>query len=143
MFLKKKFKRAMVFCNTKLKAHNIAEFLKSNRLNSESLSGALDQSERLNHLNLFKEGKIKILVTTDIAARGLHIEQVDIIVNYDVPTRNEFYVHRIGRTGRTGKKGYSLTFICPEDVDRFYNIEFEFELKNVREIEMDSLGNSN
>ncbi len=133
IFSKKRFKRAMVFCNTKQKVYNISEFLQRNKFNAKLLSSDLEQTERLNHLNLFKDGKIRILVTTDVAARGLHIEKVDIIINYDVPTKEEFYIHRIGRTGRIDKKGYSLTFICPEDVDRFYNLEFEYELK-VKEI---------
>ncbi|MBT4540779.1 DEAD/DEAH box helicase [Candidatus Woesearchaeota archaeon] len=138
IFTKKKFKRAMIFCNTKVKSYDICEYLKENKFNAKSLNSDLRQEDRLNHLNLFKDGKIRILVTTDVAARGLHIEKVDIIINYDVPTREEFYVHRIGRTGRIDKKGYSLTFICPEDVDRFYNIEFEYELK-VKEIEKNSV----
>ena len=138
LFSKKRFKRAMVFCNTKLKSYSISEFLQEKKFNSRSLNSDLEQAERLNHLNLFKDGKIRILVTTDVAARGLHIENVDIIVNYDVPTKDEFYIHRIGRTGRTDKKGYSLTFICPEDVDRFYNLEFEFDL-SVAEIDKSSM----
>jgi superfamily II DNA/RNA helicase len=133
MFTKKKFKRAMVFCNTKVKSYDIYDFLQRNNINATSMNSDLEQVDRLNNLNLFKEGKIKVLVTTDVAARGIHIETVDIIVNYDVPTREEFYIHRVGRTGRLDKKGYALTFICPEDVDRFYNIEFEYELK-VKEI---------
>jgi len=133
---KKKFKRAMVFCNTRLKSTNIAAFLQKNKFDAKSLSGDLTQVERLNHLNLFKDGKIRILVTTDVAARGLQIENIDLIVNYDVPTKRELYVHRIGRTGRLDKEGYALTFICPEDVDRFHNIEFEYELK-VEEIDKD------
>lgn len=137
MLSKKKFKRVMIFCNTKQKSHNISSFFRTNKFNSQALHGGLEQPERLNHLNLFKDGKINILVTTDVAARGLHIEDVDIIVNYDVPTRQEFYVHRIGRTGRINQKGYSLTLICPEDVDRFYNIEFEYEL-SVVEIKKES-----
>ena len=126
---KRKFKRAMIFCNTKQKSYNIAKFLQDNKYKAKSLNSDLKQEERTNHLNLFKEGKIKILVATDIAARGLHIEQVDMIINYDVPTKSEFYVHRIGRTGRVDKNGYSLTLICPEDVDRFYNLEVEFGVR--------------
>ena len=128
---KRKFTRAMVFCNTKIKSYNISEFLQANNFNSKSLNSDLEQAERLNHLNLFKEGKIKILVTTDVAARGLHIENVDIIVNYDVPTKDDFYVHRIGRTGRIDKKGYSLTMICPEDVERFENISVKYGLDSI------------
>ena len=132
LFSQKNFKlakRGMIFCNTKIKSYDISKFLQDNKFNAKSLNSDLKQRERLNHLNLFKDGKIRILVTTDVAARGLHIENVDIIVNYDVPTNEEFYIHRIGRTGRIDKKGYSLTLICPEDVDRFYNIEFEYNLK--------------
>lgn len=136
IFSKKKFKRALIFCNTKQKSYNISKFFQNNDFNAKSLNSDLEHAERLNHLNLFKDGKIRILVATDIAARGLHIENVDIIVNYDVPTRDEFYIHRIGRTGRIDKKGYSLTLICPEDEDRFYNIEFKYEL-SVVEIDKD------
>ena len=93
------------------------------------MNSDLDQKDRQNYLNLFKQGQVSILIATDVAARGLHIANVDIVINYDVPTRDEFYIHRIGRTGRSGNKGYALTFICPEDEDRFDNIEFDYELK--------------
>ncbi len=128
---KRKFKRAMIFCNTKQKSYNISEFFQNNGFNSKSLSSDLDQGERLQHLNLFKEGKIKILVTTDVAARGIHVDKIDMVINYDVPTKNEFYVHRVGRTGRVDKDGYSLTLICPEDIKRFYNIEYLYDLQIV------------
>ena len=118
----------MVFCNTKQKSYNIAQFFQKNKFNAKSLSGDLEHKERQNHLNLFKAGKIKILVATDVASRGLHIETVDIIINYDVPTKEEFYVHRIGRTGRVDKKGYSLTLVCPEDVKRLSDIELKYDL---------------
>lgn len=129
LFNQKKFKRAIVFCNTKQKSSGISEYLENCGINSKSISSTLEQDERKQVLDLFKEGKIKVLVATDVASRGLHIEQVDIVVNYDVPTRDEFYVHRIGRTGRNDKMGYAITFICPEDIDRFDNIEFDYELK--------------
>ncbi len=125
----KKFRHAIVFCNTKIKTADVEEFLTERRFNAKTLNSDLEQKDRLNTLNLFKEGKIRILVTTDIAARGLHIENVDVIVNYDAPTRAEFYIHRIGRTGRGNAHGYALSLICPEDVDRFYNIEFDYNLK--------------
>ena len=129
LFLRKKFKRAMVFCNTKIKSADISEFLNRNNLKTRLLNSDLRQDDRLNTLNLFKEGKLKVLVVTDVAARGLHITDVDIIVNYDAPTRSEFYIHRIGRTGRGGKPGYALSFICPEDVERFALIESLYALK--------------
>lgn len=128
-FLKHKLKRALIFCNTKLKTEGISEFFQNRNFHIKPFSGALKQEERLNVLNLFKDGQIKALVTTDVAARGLHVENVDVIINYDVPTRDEFYVHRIGRTGRNDSKGYALTLICPEDEERFENIEFDYKLK--------------
>lgn len=128
-FKLRKFKRALVFCNTKVKSSGINKFLKDNGFNSSFMTGNLLQKERQDTLNLFKEGKIQILVTTDVAARGLHIESVDYVINYDIPTRAEFYVHRIGRTGRKNKKGYSLSFICPEDVDRFKILDHTYDLE--------------
>jgi len=97
------------------------------------MSGDLEQKERQHNLSLFKSGKVKVLVTTDVSARGLHIEGVDAVINYDVPTKDEFYVHRIGRTGRVDKEGYSLTFICEEDIPRFNRIDADYNLK-IKEI---------
>lgn len=126
---RKKFKRTIIFCNTKVKSYNINELLNENGFKSNFLNSDLDQVDRQNHLNQFKDSANDILVTTDIAARGLHIDTVDLVLNYDVPTNESFYVHRIGRTGRKDKKGHAITFVCPEDEDRFYNLEFEYELK--------------
>jgi ATP-dependent RNA helicase DeaD len=132
-FKENNYKKTMIFCNTKIKVAGITKFLKDNGFSVESLSSEFDQKDRENHLRRFKDGKTEILVTTDVAARGLHMIKVDCIINYDVPTRDEFYIHRIGRTGRTKENGYALTLICPEDDDRFANIEFEYEL-NVKEV---------
>ncbi|MFH1276498.1 MAG: DEAD/DEAH box helicase [Candidatus Woesearchaeota archaeon] len=127
-FSKKQFKRVMIFCNTKVKSYLISECLEKNKLKSKYINSDLEQNERQNRLNLFKDGKFNILVATDVAARGLHIENVDLIINYDAPTRAEFYIHRIGRTGRTNKKGYALSIICPEDEERFAKLEEDFQL---------------
>ncbi len=135
-FKDKKFKRAMIFVNRKSRTYTISESLTYNGYKAKYLNSDLEQRDRQERLNQFKEGSTEILVVTDIAARGLHIKDVDIIINYDVPTKREFYVHRIGRTGRKDKKGYALTIVCPEDDDRFANIEFEYEL-DVKEIKLD------
>lgn len=127
-FKEKSFGKAIVFCNTKIKSYNIADHLNDHGINARTLNSDFKQKERENNLNVFKDQKKSVLVTTDVAARGLHIENVDIVVNYDVPTRDEFYIHRIGRTGRNNKAGYSLTMICPEDEERYENIEFDYEL---------------
>ncbi|MFW6220131.1 MAG: DEAD/DEAH box helicase [Nanoarchaeota archaeon] len=127
-FKNKKIKKALVFCNTKNKCYTITNHLMQNKIHAKEMNSNLEQKERENHLNLFKSGKINVLVTTDVCARGIHIENVDCIINYDVPTKQEFYVHRIGRTARSGKSGYSLTFICKEDLERFENIKQEYNL---------------
>lgn len=129
----KKSKRVLIFCNTRAKCHGIAKFLTDNKFRVRAISSNLTQNERLKHLNLFKSGRIPVLVATDVAARGLHIDDVDLVINYDVPTRTEYYVHRIGRTGRTDKHGRSITFVCPEDAARFETIErlFELDVKDI------------
>ena len=123
------FKRIMIFCNRKDKTAEITRFLSEHHYRARELNSNLTQDERFNALNLFKDGKIHILVTSDVAARGIHIEKVDAVINYDVPTKPEFYIHRIGRTGRRDKNGYCLTLICPEDEDRFRNIEYNYGLE--------------
>ena len=118
----------MIFCNTKNKTADITLFLSKQGYRARELNSNLTQDERFNTLNLFKDGKIHVLATTDVAARGLQIEKVDAVVNYDAPTKAEFYVHRIGRTGRRDKAGYCVSLICPEDEDRFRIIEYNFGL---------------
>jgi ATP-dependent RNA helicase DeaD len=124
----KNFRRCLVFCNTKMKSNDIADYLNQFDFSARSINSNLTQDERNNALNLFKEGKVDVLVATDVAARGLHIENVDIVVNFDMPSRDEFYVHRIGRTGRVGKRGFALSIVCPEDEERFLRIKDKFEL---------------
>jgi len=125
----KSSERFIVFVNTKVKVDLISSFLTKNKILALPLKGDLEQNVRTNTLNSFKDCKIKVLVTTDVAARGIHIKNVNYVINYDVPTKSEFYVHRIGRTGRDGLVGNSLTLICPEDVDRFEEIEKIYNLE--------------
>lgn len=127
-FQGEEFERAIVFANTKAKVESISQYLSKHKLPAAMLSGNLEQKEREKVVRDFKAKKFAILVCSDVASRGLHIEDVDIVLNYDVPTRSEFYIHRIGRTGRNNKKGYALTFICPEDEPRFIEIENEYSV---------------
>ena len=128
-FSQNKFDRIIIFCNRKDTTAEITLFLSKHNYRARELNSNLTQDERFNTLNLFKDGRIHILVTSDVVARGIHIEKVDLVINYDVPTRPEFYIHRIGRTGRLDKGGYCLTLICPEDEDRFRSIEYNFGLE--------------
>ncbi len=102
---------AMVFCNTKKMVDELSEDLRKSGFNAEALHGDLKQSQRTAVMDKFRYGSTSILVATDVAARGIDVNDVEIVFNYDIPQNNEYYVHRIGRTGRIGKKGTSIT-IC-------------------------------
>ena len=101
----------LIFCNTKQRTDEVAEHLIQKGYNAEALHGDLAQHQRNLVMNKFRHGRAKILVATDVAARGIDVDNVEAVINYDVPLDPEYYVHRIGRTGRAGKKGVSITFI--------------------------------
>ncbi len=103
---------ALIFTNMKSTAVELAKRLSANNLPSEYIMGDLPQRQRQHLINGIKEGKIKLLVATDVAARGLHIDDLDLVVNYDIPEDYELYVHRIGRTARAGKTGKAITLAC-------------------------------
>jgi len=104
------FKLSLVFCNTKSKADQLTDELRKMGLTAEALHGDLSQSMRNQVLTRFRQTQINVLVATDVAARGLDINNVDAVFNYDLPHDNEYYVHRIGRTGRAGKSGKAFCF---------------------------------
>lgn len=102
---------SIVFCNTKKMVDEITESLNKSGFNAEGLHGDLKQSQRTTVMDKFRYGSTSILVATDVAARGIDVNNVEYVFNYDIPQNNEYYVHRIGRTGRIGKEGNSVT-IC-------------------------------
>ncbi|MDR0947115.1 MAG: DEAD/DEAH box helicase [Ruminococcus sp.] len=105
-------KLSIVFCNTKLKVSELTDLLVSRGYKAAGLHGDMKQMNRTSVLNSFKSGKIGILIATDVAARGIDVDDVDMVFNYDIPQDNEYYIHRIGRTGRAGKTGESHTLIA-------------------------------
>ncbi|HTX73760.1 MAG TPA: DEAD/DEAH box helicase [Rectinemataceae bacterium] len=113
---REKPKSALIFCNQKYMAEEVARRLRVNGLECEFIMGDLPQSKRLQIIDRLKEGKLEILVATDVAARGLDVEALDLVVNYDVPEEAESYVHRIGRTARAGKAGKAVTLACEKFV---------------------------
>jgi superfamily II DNA/RNA helicase len=113
----------LIFCNTRYAVDQVQKFLATKGYASEALHGDIPQSKRLKIMQEFKEGKIHLLVATDVAARGIHIEDLSLVINYDVPQEKDNYVHRIGRTGRAGKGGRSITFATSEDIMSLYEIE--------------------
>jgi ATP-dependent RNA helicase DeaD len=116
-------KSMVVFCNTKQKVDELVAELQQNGQMAEALHGDLRQMQRNVVMGKFKTGVLPILVATDVAARGIDVENVEAVINYDTPLDAEYYVHRIGRTGRAGKSGKSFTFVTPRDVRKVKEIE--------------------
>ena len=107
--------QVLVFCKTKHGANRLATQLQRDRINADAIHGNKSQSARIRALEDFKAGQVKVLVATDIAARGLDIEELPHVVNFDMPYVPEDYVHRIGRTGRAGATGEAISLVCAED----------------------------
>jgi len=101
----------------------LAEKLKSYGFSTGLLTGDVDQQRRIKTLEAFRTGRNRVLVATDVAARGLHIEGISHVINYNLPTNAEDYVHRIGRTGRAGASGISVSFACEDDAPQIPVIE--------------------
>jgi len=106
------FERMIIFGNRKDKNLDVFDALQKCGIAVELMSGDIAQQKRMRILEDFRSGKIKIVIATDVAARGIHVDNVSLVVNYDLPERSEDYVHRIGRTGRAGQKGKAISFIC-------------------------------
>ncbi|MDD4564124.1 MAG: DEAD/DEAH box helicase [Eubacteriales bacterium] len=113
----------LIFCNTRYAADHVHRFLSSKGYASQAIHGDIPQSKRLRIMEQFKNGGIHLLVATDVAARGIHIEDLSLVVNYDVPLEKDSYVHRIGRTGRAGKGGRAITLVTSDDIMSLYEIE--------------------
>lgn len=106
---------AIIFCRTKRRVSALIDALKGFGYNAEELHGDLSQAKREKVMKLFRDAKIQYLVATDVAARGIDVEGVTHVFNYDIPHDVESYIHRIGRTGRAGEKGVAITFVAPKD----------------------------
>ncbi|QZY53911.1 DEAD/DEAH box helicase [Crassaminicella profunda] len=115
-------KLSIVFCNTKKKVDEVTDLLQSRGYLTDKIHGDMKQTLRMNVMNKFKRGDIEILVATDVAARGLDIDNVEYVFNFDVPAHEDYYVHRIGRTGRAGKTGSSFSFVTGRDFYLLKNI---------------------
>lgn len=116
-------RRIIIFASSKLKVKEITKTLQRLQLNVGEMHSDLDQSQRDAIMYKFRSGQIKILVATDIVSRGIDIDDIDLVINFDVPHEAEDYVHRIGRTARAGAEGCAITFVNPEDQTLFHSIE--------------------
>ena len=108
--------RMVIFVNTKIEVDRLTKRLKGNKWPAEGITGDLPQKKRFQLMEQFKSGKLKILVATDVASRGIHVENISHVINYDLPQDAENYVHRIGRTARAGKKGKAISLACEKYV---------------------------
>jgi ATP-dependent RNA helicase RhlB len=115
--------RVIVFCNRRDETRHLTELLTRHQVNCAMISGEIDQNKRIKTLEDFRSGKIRVMVATDVAGRGLHIEGGSHVINYTLPNDPEDYVHRIGRTGRAGALGTSISFACEEDSFHLPDIE--------------------
>ncbi len=113
---------AIVFCNTKKLVDEVVEKLQKRGYFAEGLHGDLKQLQRDVVMKKFRNKTLQVLVATDVAARGIDVENVDVVVNFDLPQESEYYVHRIGRTGRAGKSGYAVTFVNSREMRRLKEI---------------------
>lgn len=132
---------AVVFCNTKQATQEVAQYLDSRRFNALALHGDLDQKERDQVLTLFKHQSCSILVATDVAARGLDVEDLPAVINYELPRDPEVYVHRIGRTARAGKEGLAVSLLSDKEAYKLERIadyqERQLDLESAEELETD------
>ncbi len=136
---------AMIFCNTKKGVDDLVTILKENHYSADAIHGDIRQSQRDRVMSTFRSRNTKILVATDVAARGLDIKNVEMVINYDLPNYNEYYIHRIGRTGRMGKPGLSFTFVTGREIYKLHEIERyaktkveKLEIPSIEEIESKS-----
>ena len=122
-------KSAIIFCNTREETGRVAEFLRQHGHDAEAISSDLSQSDRERVLGRMRAGGIKFLVATDVAARGIDIENLSHVFNYTFPESPEIYVHRTGRTGRAGRQGTAVSLIGPTEVGSFYYLKLLYKIK--------------
>jgi superfamily II DNA/RNA helicase len=127
--------KTIIFSSSKIKVKDLAHRLKRMKYNVRAMHSDLEQSERDEVMLDFKNGKISILVATDIVSRGIDITDIGLVINYDVPHDPEDYIHRIGRTARANAEGEAITFISKEEQDKFGKIE-RFLEREVEKIAM-------
>ena len=141
-------KKSIIFCNTKRMVEALELEIAQRGYKVDSLHGDMRQSSRDNVIKKFRNGTIDVLIATDVAARGLDVSDIDLVFNYDLPQQAEYYVHRIGRTARAGKKGASFTFVTSRDypkfkeIEKYANIKMEkMKLPTKSDVEKESLDN--
>ncbi len=118
----------LIFCNTRNRVKTVTKKLNDGGLASACIHGDLSQSQRNAIMRDFRAGKTPVLVATDVAARGIDVDNIDLVINYDVPDKPEYYVHRIGRTGRAGHSGFAATLVSEQDIPRLRVIKRQYNV---------------
>merc|ERR1711907_60962 len=132
--------QAIIYCNARRKVDWLTESLHARDFTVSALHGDMDQKERELIMREFRSGSSRVLITTDLLARGIDVQQVSLVINYDLPKDRENYIHRIGRSGRFGRKGVAINFIVSDDVrvlrdiEQFYNTQIEEMPMNVADL---------
>ncbi|KAK0208618.1 P-loop containing nucleoside triphosphate hydrolase protein [Desarmillaria ectypa] len=132
--------QAVIFCNTRRRVDILTEQMQSREFTVSAMHGDMDQQERKNLMKEFRTGASRVLITTDLLARGIDVQQVSLVINYDLPTNRENYIHRIGRGGRFGRKGVAINFVTSNDVpmlreiEKFYSTQIEEMPLNVADL---------
>ncbi|CAF1032947.1 unnamed protein product [Adineta steineri] len=129
--------KAVIFCNTRRKVEFLTEKLSARDFTVSAMCGNMDQKDRETIMKEFRSGSSRILIATDLLARGIDVQQVNIVINYDLPNNRENYIHRIGRGGRFGRRGVAINFVTEEDrsvlrdIEQFYNTRIQEMPMNV------------
>jgi len=132
--------QAVIFCNTRRKVDWLTEKMHQRDFTVSAMHGDMDQKERDVIMREFRSGSSRVLITTDLLARGIDVQQVSLVINYDLPTNRENYIHRIGRGGRFGRKGVAINFVTDEDkralqdIEKFYNTQIDEMPMNVADL---------
>lgn len=132
--------RVMIFCNTKYMTDRLTKRLCAREIKAECLHGDIKQSVRNKVMKDFREGKFPVLVATDVAARGIDVDDIDAVINFDMPADNASYLHRIGRTGRAGKEGIAYSLVSITETDRLESI-MRWTKHEIIALRMDEQGN--
>jgi len=120
---------ALVFCNKKQRAEEVTDWLQSRNISAQVMHGDFDQAIRKDKIRKFRTGHIKVMVATDVAARGLDLTNISHVINYDLPFKGDMYIHRIGRTGRAKQVGTAINLVEPHDLKNLERIEFHLKSK--------------
>jgi len=132
--------QAVIFCNTRRKVDWLTEKMHARDFTVSAMHGDMSQNERDVIMREFRSGSSRVLITTDLLARGIDVQQVSLVINYDLPANRENYIHRIGRGGRFGRKGVAINFVTADDIrtlhdiEQFYNTTIEEMPMNVADL---------